>query len=158
MPKTLTPEARQALKSRAHALHPVVMIGNDGLTEAVLKEIDASLKAHELIKVRTPAAGREAREQLLAGICDRTGAQAVQHIGRILVIYREKPPEPAPPRAAAPARKKPARPAAAAPGAAKRFAPRPGTAGAAMEIAPSRPGRAPRLLPKRGRPTRSGRR
>jgi RNA-binding protein len=99
----LTPLARKTLKARAHPLHPVVLIGDKGLTEPVLREIEVSLKSHELIKIRVASADREEREAMLGTICDRTDAQPVQHIGKVLVIYREKPAEPAPPRPRAPA-------------------------------------------------------
>ena len=100
--KTLTPSDRRELKARAHALKPVVMIGNDGLTPAVVAEIDRALKSHELIKVRVAGDDRDARVACLAEICAQTGAQSVQHIGKILVLFRLKPaPEPS---AAAPRR------------------------------------------------------
>jgi putative YhbY family RNA-binding protein len=79
------------LKARAHALDPVVLIGGAGLSPAVLAEIDRGLKSHELIKVRAPGADRPAREAILEEICRLTGAQPVQHIGRILVLFRENP-------------------------------------------------------------------
>jgi putative YhbY family RNA-binding protein len=85
----LSPTRRRELKARAHALDPVVSIGGAGLTPAVLAEIDRGLKSHELIKVRVPAADRHEREAILAEICSRTGAQPVQHIGKILVLFRE---------------------------------------------------------------------
>jgi putative YhbY family RNA-binding protein len=96
VPSELTPAERQALKGRAHGLRPVVLIGADGLTPAVLAEIDRALKAHELIKIRVPAADRNARERLLAEVCAATAAAPVQHIGKILVLYRARPEEPAP--------------------------------------------------------------
>ena len=87
----LSPSRRRELKARAHALDPVVLIGGAGLTSAVLAEIDRGLKSHELIKVRVPDADRTKREMILAEICSRTGAQPVQHIGKILVLFRENP-------------------------------------------------------------------
>ena len=90
---TLTPAERKALRARAHHLDPVVMIGAGGLTETVLREIEANLKSHELIKVRVLGDEREAREGLLERICAETGAAPVQTIGKLLVIYRPKPPE-----------------------------------------------------------------
>src|SRR5262245_41216103 len=104
MDQELTAAQRRALSVQAHALHPVVLIGDKGLTDAVLREIDVHLRSHELIKIRAQAERGE-REAWLREICQRTGAQLVQHIGKILVIYRERPPEPA---AAASARAKPA--------------------------------------------------
>ena len=86
----LSPAERQELKGRAHKFDPVVIIGGDGLTAAVIAEIDRSLKRHELIKVRVNA-DRGGRDTMLAEICARTGAQAVQHIGKVLVLFRENP-------------------------------------------------------------------
>jgi|ERR1700693_5973283 len=91
----LSPTRRRELKARAHALDPVVLIGGAGLSPAVLAEIDRGLKSHELIKVRAPGADRPGREAILEEICVRTGAQAVQHIGKVLVVFRENP-EPSP--------------------------------------------------------------
>ncbi|TMG75665.1 MAG: ribosome assembly RNA-binding protein YhbY [Betaproteobacteria bacterium] len=91
----LSPARRRELKARAHALDPVVLIGGAGLSPAVLAEIDRGLKNHELIKVRVPGADHSGREAILAEICRRTGAQSVQHIGKILVLFRENP-EPSP--------------------------------------------------------------
>ena len=113
--KDLTPAERKALRARAHALHPVVMIGSSGLTDAVLKEIDLALKSHELIKVRMLGEDREARAAALARICAALGAGPVQLVGKILVVYRPRPePEEAPP--AAPARKAGRRPRDPRPG------------------------------------------
>ena len=87
----LSPTRRRELKARAHALDPVVRIGADGLTSAVLAEIERSLKSHELIKVRASGADRAERETLLEEICRRTGAQSVQHIGKLFILFRENP-------------------------------------------------------------------
>ena len=89
----LSPKERRDLKARAHHLQPVVMIGDAGLTPDVVREIDANLKAHELIKVRVLGDDRQARLDLVAAVCDQTGARAVQQIGKILVFYRPKPAE-----------------------------------------------------------------
>jgi putative YhbY family RNA-binding protein len=91
----LSPTRRRELKARAHALDPVVLIGADGLSPAVLAEIDRGLKSHELIKVRVNGADRSGREAILAEICRQAGAQPVQHIGKVLVLFRENP-EPSP--------------------------------------------------------------
>jgi putative YhbY family RNA-binding protein len=85
----LTPAQRKELKGRAHNLDPIVMIGAKGLTDEVVKEVDLALKAHELIKVRAPSLERDAREVAFQALCERTGAEAVQHIGKIFVIYRK---------------------------------------------------------------------
>ena len=94
--RNLSIPERKQLKARAHALKPVVAVGNDGLSPAVIREIDASLKAHELIKIRVSGEERAEREALLSEICVRTRSTAVQHIGKILVIYRENTDPPAP--------------------------------------------------------------
>ena len=87
--KPLSPAERKLLKARAHALNPVVTVGNERLSAPVLKEIETSLKAHDLIKIRVTGDDRDARLALLGEICSRTGASPVQHIGKILVVYRE---------------------------------------------------------------------
>jgi RNA-binding protein len=93
----LTAAQRRALKARAHHLQPVVMVGEAGLTPPVLHEIDVGLKSHELIKVRVLGDDRQARAALIAAICAQLKAASVQHIGKILVVYRPRPAdEPAP--------------------------------------------------------------
>ena len=100
----LTPSRRSELRAEAHRLHPVVIIGDKGLTDEVLAEIDRSLKAHELIKVRASTDDRAARHEWLAAICARLAAEPVQEIGKVFVIYRENPPgEEAPRRRERPA-------------------------------------------------------
>jgi len=96
---TLTATQRRDLRARAHRLHPVVSIGHQGLTTSVLHEIDVNLLAHELIKVRVFDADHEAREAVLARICAELDAAPVQHIGKLLVVWRPVPaPLPEPPR------------------------------------------------------------
>lgn len=82
---------RRALRADAHHLDPVVMIGGDGLTDPVLKETDSALKAHGLIKVRVLGDDRAAREAILAQICEQLNAAPIQHIGKLLVIWRPIP-------------------------------------------------------------------
>ena len=103
----LTPAERKAHRAEAHHLDPVVMIGGDGLTPAVLKEADAALTAHGLIKLRVFSDERAARESLLAQLAEQLGAAPVQHIGKLLVLWRPVPPkteaaEPDPTRKAGP--------------------------------------------------------
>lgn len=86
----LTPAERSALRSEAHALNPIVLIGDAGLTSAVMKEIDAALNAHGLIKVRVFGDDRETRLQIYENICSTLHAAPIQHIGKLLVIYRPK--------------------------------------------------------------------
>lgn len=87
----LTPAERKVHRSEAHHLDPIVMIGGDGLTPAVKKEADAALKAHGLIKVRVFSDDRAAREAMLATLADELGAAPIQHIGKLLVLWRPVP-------------------------------------------------------------------
>ena len=91
MASPLTPKARAALKARAHSLEPVVTIGAHGLTDAVVREIDTALTAHELIKVRAAGDDRQARAQWFDEACERTGASPVGQVGKILILYRQRP-------------------------------------------------------------------
>lgn len=86
--KPLTPAQRQYLKGLAHSRQAVVMIGNNGLTPAVLKEIDHALNAHELIKIKAASDEPDTRRAWLEEIAAATGAVPVQQIGKVLVIYR----------------------------------------------------------------------
>jgi putative YhbY family RNA-binding protein len=86
----LTPAERSALRSEAHALSPVVIIGEAGLTPSVLKEIDVNLNAHGLIKVRVFGDDRDARIEVYETICEKLGAAPIQHIGKLLVLFRPK--------------------------------------------------------------------
>jgi putative YhbY family RNA-binding protein len=86
----LTPVERSALRAEAHALKPIVLIGEAGLTEAVMKEIDLGLDSHGLIKVRVFGDDREARIEMYERISAELEAAPVQHIGKLLVLYRPK--------------------------------------------------------------------
>lgn len=88
----LSVSQRLTLKGRAHALKPVVIIGNAGLSPAVLDEIERSLKSHDLMKIRVMNDDREAREAMMLEICETLKAGPVQHIGKMLVIFRPLPP------------------------------------------------------------------
>jgi len=87
----LSPAERRRLRADAHHLNPVVLIGGEGLTDAVKRETDAALSAHGLIKLRVFSDERDTREQILATLCDGLGAAAVQHIGKLLVLWRPVP-------------------------------------------------------------------
>lgn len=87
----LTSQRRSALRAAAHPLHPVVLIGDRGLTPAVLQEIERNLTAHELIKVRVAGADHAERDDLLAQICDALSCAPILHIGKTLIIYRPRP-------------------------------------------------------------------
>ncbi|MGI4850074.1 MAG: YhbY family RNA-binding protein [Janthinobacterium lividum] len=86
----LTPAERSALRAEAHALSPVVMIGEAGLTDGVMNEIDLSLNAHGLIKVRVFGDDRDARIAMYEAICAKLDAAPIQHIGKLLVMFRPK--------------------------------------------------------------------
>ncbi len=88
----LTPAQRKEHRAAAHHLDPVVAIGNDGLTAAVRKEADAALKAHGLIKVRMFSDEREAREAVFRELAETLSAAPIQHIGKLLVLWRPEPP------------------------------------------------------------------
>jgi len=85
----LTPGERKALKARAHKVEPVVQIGAKGLTDEVVAEIERALDAHELIKVRAGGLERDEREAVVKEICGRTGAEQVQQIGKVFVLFRK---------------------------------------------------------------------
>jgi len=89
MAAPLSAGRRSELRAQAHKLDPIVIIGDKGLTEQVVTEIDRSLKAHELIKVRAATDDRAARSAWMQEICTRLEAHPVQEIGKVLVIYRE---------------------------------------------------------------------
>lgn len=84
----LSTDERRQLRARAHALNPVVSIAQNGLSDSVLKEIAVSLEAHELIKIRVYSDDRTQRESYLATVCEELGAAPVQHIGKLLVVWR----------------------------------------------------------------------
>ncbi len=92
MPIPLTARERQSLKARAHALEPVVKVGQHGLTDNVIREVDRSLTAHELIKVQI-AGGRDERQALLETLSAKTDAAVVQSVGRMAVLWRPRPVE-----------------------------------------------------------------
>jgi len=91
----LTSTQRRELRAQAHNLNPVVSIAENGLTKAVLAEIDVNLQAHELIKIRVYGDSREDRTAYLEQICTELGAAPVQQIGKLLVVYRPAPTDPA---------------------------------------------------------------
>jgi RNA-binding protein len=86
--RELTVEQRKYLKGLAHSLKPVVMIGAQGLTEAVIRETGVALAAHELIKVRVLGDDRAAREAWFLELCKAADAAPVQHIGKLLLLYK----------------------------------------------------------------------
>jgi len=87
---SLTSRQRSHLRSAAHALDPLVLVGRAGVTDAVVREVDEALEARELIKVRLPG-DRDARARAAAAIAARTGAELAGRVGRIAILYRENP-------------------------------------------------------------------
>ena len=94
MPLHLTPRQRARLKARAHALEPVVHIGQSGASDSVIGEVNRSLEAHGLIKVKLAGVDRDARRELAEVLSARTAALPVQQVGHILVLWRPRPDEP----------------------------------------------------------------
>ena len=92
MPQNLTTRERAHLKARAHALEPVVQTGSSGLTDKLVAEVDRALTSHELIKVRIGSDDRADRVAIGDEICARTGASAVHRVGKILILWRPRPP------------------------------------------------------------------
>lgn len=90
----LTNHQKRHLKALAHASRPVVIIGSNGLTEAVTQEIDYALGHHELLKIRINAADRAARQHIVTQITTRLGANLVQQIGHVAIVFRRNPETP----------------------------------------------------------------
>ena len=89
MPKLdITSQERAALRARAHPLRPVVLVGDKGLTESVIAEIDRNLTAHELIKVKVGGAERDERDAMLDQLCDQLSCAPVHHLGKTLILFR----------------------------------------------------------------------
>lgn len=86
--RSLSEKQKRHLRSLAHSLKPLVMIGGAGLTEAVQRELDLTLAHHELVKVRVSADDREQRKAMIRKLCDESRAALVQEIGHIAVLYR----------------------------------------------------------------------
>ena len=91
MTETLSTKEILALRAQAHNLNPVVMIGQHGLTESVIKETDAALNAHELIKVRILGDDRENRSAMCKALSESVNAHFIQNIGKLLILWRKKP-------------------------------------------------------------------
>lgn len=85
---SLSPEQRREYRGIAHNLKPVIIIGDKGLTEGLLQELDRALDDHELIKIKIASPDREQRHEAVAALCETSGAQLVQTIGKIAVIMR----------------------------------------------------------------------
>lgn len=90
----LSSKQRRFLRAEAHHLKPVVLMGQHGLTDAVLAEIDQALLIHELIKVRIPGVERDEKKQITDAICDHCDCQHVQTVGHVATLYRPHPEKP----------------------------------------------------------------
>lgn len=91
----LEPHFRSDLRAAAHSLRPVVQIGDKGLSDAVMLEIERALNAHGLIKIRVAGEDRSAREAMQARICTNLDCAPVHHLGKVLVVYRPTDADPA---------------------------------------------------------------
>lgn len=86
---TLTTDNKKRFKSIGHGLKPVVMVAGNGLSEGVYAELERALLDHELIKVKLAIEDRDARREAIEQICRTTGAELVQSIGKVVLLYRE---------------------------------------------------------------------
>jgi RNA-binding protein len=114
MPST---KLRKALRSAGHHLSPVVQVGKEGVTEAVLRQLDEALLAHELVKMKVGTESPEDRFEVADRMGEEAGAQVAQILGRTMLVYRRHPEKPRfEPRPASEAEEKPERPRRAARG------------------------------------------
>jgi len=84
----LSEKQRKHLRRLAHPMHPIVMLGNAGLTDGVLKEFNRALRDHELIKASARCSDRQTRDALLEDIARQTGSLLIQRVGNVAVFYR----------------------------------------------------------------------
>ncbi|MBN2689423.1 MAG: ribosome assembly RNA-binding protein YhbY [Gammaproteobacteria bacterium] len=82
---------KKTLKQKAHKLHPIVIVGSNGLSDTVLNEIERALFDHELIKIKIVSSDREERKEVAQQICNHSQAELIQSIGKVIVIYRQRP-------------------------------------------------------------------
>lgn len=87
---SLTSRQRSHLRTVAHSLDPVVLVGRAGVTDAVVREVDDALEARELIKIRL-SGDRDERARAVGAIAERTGSEVAGQVGRIAILYRENP-------------------------------------------------------------------
>ena len=86
----LTEKQKKHLRGLGHALNPVVLVGHDGYSEAVAKELESALKAHELVKVKARVGDRDERELIFAELADKTSSEIAQRIGNVGLFYRRR--------------------------------------------------------------------
>jgi RNA-binding protein len=92
---SLSPEQRREYRGIAHNLKPVIIVGDKGLTDGLQEELERALNDHELIKIKVASQDRETRHEAVAALCEASGAELVQTIGKIAVIMRRaKQPNP----------------------------------------------------------------
>jgi len=91
---SISPSQKRYLRSLAHDLHPVILLGAKGATEAVVKELDLALSHHELVKVKLSGGDKEAREEQIQVLLDGTGSENVQQIGHVVVLFRRNEDDP----------------------------------------------------------------
>lgn len=94
MPETLTETQKKRLRSRAHVLNPVVLIGQHGLKSTVLEEITGALDHHQLIKVKLSVGDRDTRDEMIQQIIQYSQSQLIQRVGNVAVLYRRNPDRP----------------------------------------------------------------
>ena len=94
MSAALTANQKRYLRGLAHPLKPVILMGGKGLTDALLAELALALEHHELVKVRIAADDREARDEVVAELAQRSDAELVQRIGNVACLYRRNPDAP----------------------------------------------------------------
>jgi RNA-binding protein len=92
MPLSL--DQRRFLRGLSHSLHPIVMVGEKGLSVAVLKELEIALSAHELVKIRLSAPDRETKTLWLGELIGASKSELVQQIGHIATLYRRNQKDP----------------------------------------------------------------
>lgn len=90
----LSNQQKRHLKAMAHPLRPVVIVGDNGLTEAVLAELENAIDHHELVKVKIRTGDRDGRQEMVMRLCEQTGAQLVQRVGHIVTLFRRNPDTP----------------------------------------------------------------
>lgn len=88
---TLSESQKKYLRGLGHGLKPVIMVGDKGLGESLLTEYDSALEHHELIKVKVRVGDRKARDSMIEDLCARAGAQLIQRIGNVALLYKENP-------------------------------------------------------------------
>ena len=88
-PEKLTTNQKKFLRGIAHNINPMIIIGANGVTESLMKELDSTLEHHEILKIKMASADRDDRKQIVDYILEQTGALLVQTIGKVCVIYRQ---------------------------------------------------------------------